>query len=195
MKIHISYLITFFRKSRRLWDNVEKYGGDRGATKDVKTWRIHFVCWISKVTCTHAHAHADAPEYPHASTHVHSCKQTNRQYLLFFHSNNGSRTRLVVTLYTYIGCLITIWIVNVTSVVINKQLVSSENCFVLLSRLCQWNVWRTFFHSKCLRGQNAVREPRVELAWARLWSWTAYELWILRNCDGGECFDLRAKTM
>jgi hypothetical protein len=33
-KIHILCSITFFRKSCRLWDNVEKYGGAREVAYD-----------------------------------------------------------------------------------------------------------------------------------------------------------------
>jgi hypothetical protein len=43
------------RKSRRLWANVEKCGGARGATNDVTTWRLRMECWVSKATCTHTH--------------------------------------------------------------------------------------------------------------------------------------------
>jgi hypothetical protein len=35
----------FFRKSCRLWDNVEKYG---------TIWRMRFACWIIKATGTHS---------------------------------------------------------------------------------------------------------------------------------------------
>jgi hypothetical protein len=57
IKTNILCSITFFRKSCRLWDNVEKYSGNRGATNDVTIWRIRVACWISKTTCTHARAH------------------------------------------------------------------------------------------------------------------------------------------
>jgi hypothetical protein len=46
IKTHILYSITFFiyffifRKSCRLWDNVEKYGKDRQATDDI-TAHVH----------------------------------------------------------------------------------------------------------------------------------------------------------
>jgi hypothetical protein len=32
----------FCTKSLRLWDNVEKYGGAREATKDDVMWLMHF---------------------------------------------------------------------------------------------------------------------------------------------------------
>jgi hypothetical protein len=63
IKTHILCPITFFRKSHRLWDNVEKYDWDRSTTNDVTIWRIRFACWISKAMCTSAHAHV------HARTH------------------------------------------------------------------------------------------------------------------------------
>ena len=68
--------IFFFRKSHRLWDDVEKYGGARDATNYVTIWRIRVEYWISKATCTHAHAHVHAPGHTHgrACTHTHTNK-------------------------------------------------------------------------------------------------------------------------
>ena len=40
----------FLRKSCRLWDNVEKYGGAREAAGDSMIWRMRFARWITKVT-------------------------------------------------------------------------------------------------------------------------------------------------
>ena len=40
----------FSRKSCRLWDNVETYGGAREVTNDDTVWRIRVACWISKAT-------------------------------------------------------------------------------------------------------------------------------------------------
>jgi hypothetical protein len=42
-------------ENRATYENVEKYGGARGATNDVTIWRIHVACWISKATCTRTH--------------------------------------------------------------------------------------------------------------------------------------------
>jgi hypothetical protein len=70
IKTHILCSITFFLKSHRSCDNVEKLGGDRGATHDVTVCRIRVACWISKATYTYGHAHAYALAYPmHACTH------------------------------------------------------------------------------------------------------------------------------
>jgi hypothetical protein len=52
----------FSRKSCR------KYGEARRATNDVTTWRLRVACWISKATCTQAHAH----------TRTHARKGTKR---------------------------------------------------------------------------------------------------------------------
>ena len=47
------YVKCFFRKSCRLWDNVEKYGKARQVTRDIIR-RMLFECWISKATDTHS---------------------------------------------------------------------------------------------------------------------------------------------
>ena len=78
MKIHILCSITFLRKSHRLWDNVEKYGGNRGATNCVTIWWLRVAFWISKATRTYAHSHAHAPEYLHARTHARKHVRTHR---------------------------------------------------------------------------------------------------------------------
>jgi hypothetical protein len=71
-----SISINFFiRKSNRLWDHVEKFGGDRRATNDVTIWRIRVACWTSKARCTHAHENAHVPGYPHARKHTYECTQ------------------------------------------------------------------------------------------------------------------------
>jgi hypothetical protein len=43
-----------FRKSCRLWDNVEKCGKAGQATDDNVTRRMRFACWITKATNTHS---------------------------------------------------------------------------------------------------------------------------------------------
>jgi hypothetical protein len=55
IKTHILYSKAFsFRKSCRLWDNVEKYVGAGQATDDNIVRRMQFVCWITKATDTHS---------------------------------------------------------------------------------------------------------------------------------------------
>ena len=48
--LYPSYI--FFRKYRRLWDNVEKYRRARHVTDDNIIRRMHFACWITKATET-----------------------------------------------------------------------------------------------------------------------------------------------
>jgi hypothetical protein len=45
--------IMCFRKSCRLWDNVEKYDWSRQATGDNIMRRMRFTCWVTKATDTH----------------------------------------------------------------------------------------------------------------------------------------------
>ena len=52
IKKHISYSITFFRKSWHLWDTVEEYGTARQAIGDNKIRRKRFACWITEAANT-----------------------------------------------------------------------------------------------------------------------------------------------
>jgi hypothetical protein len=53
-KTHILCSTIFFRKSCRLWDNVEKYGRAGQATDDNIIRRMRFACWITKATNTYS---------------------------------------------------------------------------------------------------------------------------------------------
>jgi len=44
IKTHVLSLVTFFRKSCRLWDNVEKYC--RADRSQMTIWRMCIACWI-----------------------------------------------------------------------------------------------------------------------------------------------------
>jgi len=68
-KTHILCSVTFFRKSCRLWDNVEKCGRAGQCAGDNITRRMRFACRTTK-----------------ARIKIHN---QNIQYLLFFHCNNG----------------------------------------------------------------------------------------------------------
>ena len=93
--------MTLFRKSCRLWDNVEKYGEARGDTDDVSMWRILVACWISKATCTHPHAHAHAPGHVRTRTHTQVCN------IYLFNGYSDSLTRLNVMLCLHcLPCLV-----------------------------------------------------------------------------------------
>jgi hypothetical protein len=51
---HFLCSMTFFRKSSRLWDNVEKYGREGQATGDKIILRIRFACRVTNATDTHS---------------------------------------------------------------------------------------------------------------------------------------------
>jgi hypothetical protein len=56
IKTHILCSATFFLKSCRLWDNVEKYGRAGQATDDNRIRRMRIARWIPKSTHTHTHS-------------------------------------------------------------------------------------------------------------------------------------------
>ena len=128
IRTHILYSVTFIRKSHRLWDNVEKLGGDRGATNDATTWSIRIACYISKATYTYSHEHARTDQYV--------------ILVLRFHGNSDSRTHFNVTLHIYRQ-----------SCFYHRRLVSpsrvSHFCRTpfetLASLLCNWSIWISLF--------------------------------------------------
>jgi hypothetical protein len=87
-------LITFFRKSCRLWDNVEKYGRARQATGDNIIRRMRFACWITKATDTHS-------EYV---------------ILIAFPRQQWLRERASILRYTYIACLVSLLSLLITEI-------------------------------------------------------------------------------
>jgi hypothetical protein len=99
---HILCSITFFRVSCHLWDNVEKYGGARGATNDVIIWRIRCACWISKL---HTRTRMLTPGHPHACTYASALAHIYK-YLIFiaFPHQRWFRKRTSVLRYTFIAC-------------------------------------------------------------------------------------------
>jgi len=54
IKTHILCSVTLFRKSCRLWDNVEKYCRAGQAIDNNITLRMRIACWITKATNTHS---------------------------------------------------------------------------------------------------------------------------------------------
>ena len=100
VKTHILCSITLFRKPYRLWDHVEKCGGDWEPKNDVTTWRIHTACWISKATSTYARAHIHTPGYSHARTH----RPISNTYC--FPTVTMIRRRASMLRYTQIACLV-----------------------------------------------------------------------------------------
>jgi hypothetical protein len=134
IKTHILCSITFSLKSHRLWDNVEKYSGDRGATNDVTTWRIRFACWICKATCTYAYAHTHALGYPHARTHEQACTHRPICNTAFPHEK-WLRERASTLRYVYIACLVKAWLVFCLYLMW---------VFLCLVSLSYWTIWCCF---------------------------------------------------
>jgi len=88
IKTRILCSVTFFfRKSCRIWDNVENIlERDR---PQMKLWRMHITCWIPKATNTRTHT------FMLCNTHSFST------------ATMVARTSLIVTLYIqYIACLV-----------------------------------------------------------------------------------------
>jgi hypothetical protein len=88
IKTQILCSVTFFRKSCRLWYNVEKCGGAR--VDAIR--RLRVTNRISKPTRAQVHAYARAP---HSHTHAHIFLQprarshAHTQILTAFHGNIG----------------------------------------------------------------------------------------------------------
>jgi len=81
--------ITFFQKSCRLWDNVEKYCRTGQTTDDNIIRRMCIVCWINKA------------------------KDTQSEYviLISFPRQQWLRERALMLRYTYISCIfVFIWV-------------------------------------------------------------------------------------
>ena len=51
LEAHILCSLSFFRKSCRLWDNVEEYC--RAGQPQVRVWRMRIACWTPKAATTH----------------------------------------------------------------------------------------------------------------------------------------------
>ena len=87
-----------FRKSCRLWNNVEKCDGAREAINGDTMGRIRVVCWISTVTRKHSRVHTNAPGQTHAYTRARTHRQICNTYC-FSTATMVSWTRLIVTLH------------------------------------------------------------------------------------------------
>ena len=108
IKTPISSLIPFFvfRKSFRLWDNVQKFGKARGATYYVTIWRIRVSCWLSWLSKAHTHASGHRTIYVPTRARAHA--QICNTYCFF--TAIMIREHASVLRYTYIACLVfVIW--------------------------------------------------------------------------------------
>ena len=96
-------ILSFFRKSCYLWDNVEKYGKAEQATYYSIIWRMSFTWWITKARM-------------HTHTHTHTPRECNTYW--FCTSAMVMQTPLGVTLHVQ-ACLVNLvitwwWLVSFT---------------------------------------------------------------------------------
>ena len=94
IKIHVLRSVTFFRKSCRLWDNVEKSGGAREAADG--NMAAHGIL-VSMAT------DASSPQRPCTHNHTHTHKYV---ILTAFPRQQWFRERASLLCYTYIACII-----------------------------------------------------------------------------------------
>jgi hypothetical protein len=120
IKTHILYSITFFWKSCRLWDNVEKYVGAREAADDniLDKWRYSRASTRPRL-CTHPHTRTQAltrvPSPPRALslslplslslTHTHTHKQKHVTRTAFI-PQERFRERATMLRYPYTASLV-----------------------------------------------------------------------------------------
>ena len=105
-KTQIVYLITLFRKSFRLWENVEKYNGAREVTNDNTIRRICVACWIRKATRAYAQTRtrAQTPANARKHTHPRSRAHTEKYLILFaFPLQQWFGKPVLILRYMYIG--------------------------------------------------------------------------------------------
>jgi hypothetical protein len=88
---HFIFNIFFFRKSYRLWENVEKYYRDGQATDGNVIRHTHFAYWITQVTNT----------------------RLGYVILIACHGNNGYANAPKCYVNTYTACLvkISVWLI------------------------------------------------------------------------------------
>jgi hypothetical protein len=131
MKIHILCSVTFFRKSHRLWDNIEKYSGDWGATNCHNM--VHTHCMLHWQCCTHPHVRVPMCMHAHTCNHAHTDQYV---ILIAFPQWQWFLVCASVLSYTYIACLV--WTTSFVDLVIVlllwKENNISESWFVCMPR-------------------------------------------------------------
>ena len=98
---------TFFWKSCRLWDNVERCSGDREATDNMAPAGG----MLDKATCAQAHTDGREPTHTHTPTPTRARTHTHRQtdqyaILTAFPRQQLFRERALVLRHRYIVCLV-----------------------------------------------------------------------------------------
>jgi hypothetical protein len=93
--------MTFSRKSHRLWDNVEKSGGDWWATNEVTIWSIRVAAGLARLRArTRMHTLMRPGIHVHARTH----RPISNNFS--FSTATVIRERASLLRYTCIACLV-----------------------------------------------------------------------------------------
>jgi hypothetical protein len=101
MKRNILCPIIYFRKSCRLWDDVEKYGGAREATNDNTT---HALCVLDKQGHSRSRVYTRLDTHARARAHTQTHTQICNTYT--FSTAKMIRERASMLHYTHIACLV-----------------------------------------------------------------------------------------
>ena len=124
--IHFMLNNIFFFENRAVYEIMSKYGVVTWSTNDVTIW--HTRCMMDKQGYMHARACTRPRARAQLCTCAHAHTRTNMQYLLLFHGNNDSRTRLSVTLYVHCLCCFTRFSVHV----IRTRRLRVSHCFMAI---------------------------------------------------------------
>ena len=113
IKTHTLCSITLWRKSCRLWDNVEKYG--RADRPQMAIWRMRTACCITKPTNTHS-------EYV---------------ILIVFALQQWLKERASMLRYAYIAChvtcvIVSVMLINVLNLFLNINQLDALNFIISL---------------------------------------------------------------
>ena len=106
----IPKIVPFIRQCRQMW-----WEGEEKQT----IWRMRDVCHISKPTRAQSHARANAPTptCTYARTRMHLPTNTQKYVLLIaFPRQQRFRERASMLRYTYIACLVGLWIRGIIEV-------------------------------------------------------------------------------
>jgi hypothetical protein len=127
-KTKTHFVFDVFRKSFRLWDNVEKYGGVIEATDDNMA---HALCMLGNATRARAHVQAQA----HTQTKIYNTYCFSKITVL-------SWTMFCFTLYVHwLSCLTWLtecfWLITIQINIEDHQLISLRNCEFNENR-CSW---------------------------------------------------------
>jgi hypothetical protein len=92
IETHILCSTFFPEKSCRFLDNVEKYGGAREATDDIKR-RTRFACWITQTTHTHTLRIVTVIAFSRQQLFRERASVSRYTSLVYYRNNNATNTK------------------------------------------------------------------------------------------------------